>query len=303
MEVEQDMERSIEQDTGQDTSQDMEYIPLRNDLLFHMVFTRNMVALKALLSALLHIPEKRIGEIEVLNPIQYSESISTRLTVLDLKVHIQGGTYVLVEMQVRKFDFWTNRALAYASRAVADQVKGEFNYSKLEPVIQISIMDYSLFPEHRRFFAKYTPRDEEGFEYTNKLRFYVLDLTQIETASDEEKSQGLVEWARAFRAGSWDEVNNIENTGVMEAAKTMELIMANPIEREMLRMRRDAEIDRRTEILSAERRGKAQGVKQGIEQGIEQEKVEIAGGMKRKGFAPSVISELCGLTLEEVHAL
>ena len=79
----------------------------------------------------------------------------------------------------------------------------------------------------------------------------------------------------------------------------MELIMANPIEREMLRMRRDAEIDRRTEILSAERRGKAQGVKQGIEQ----EKVEIAGGMKRKGFAPSVISELCGLTLEEVHAL
>ena len=197
-----------------------EYISLRNDLLFHMVFTRNPVALKALLAALLGMPEAQIDRIEVLNPMQYSEAVTTKLTVLDLKVHLNGGSCILVEMQVRRFDFWTNRTLAYASRAVADQVKGEFDYGKLEPVIQISIMNYSLFPEHKRFFAKYTPRDEEGFEYTNKLRFYVLDLTQIGAATGEQKRQGLVEWAKAFRAKSWDEVNSIENSGVKEAAKT-----------------------------------------------------------------------------------
>ena len=139
--------------------QKTEYISLRNDLLFHMVFTRNPVALKALLSALLGIPEARIERIDILNPMQYSEVIKTKLTVLDLKLRLNDGTYVLVEMQVRKFDYWTNRTLAYASRQVADQVSDDFNYSRLEPVIQISIMDYSLFPEYRRFFAKYTPRD------------------------------------------------------------------------------------------------------------------------------------------------
>jgi len=33
-----------------------EFVPLRNDLLFHMVFTRNAEALKGLLSVLLNIP-------------------------------------------------------------------------------------------------------------------------------------------------------------------------------------------------------------------------------------------------------
>ena len=277
------------------STEQTEYISLRNDLLFHMVFTRNLVALKALLAVLLGIPEAIIERIEVLNPMQYSEVISTKLTVLDLKVHLNDGTYVLVEMQVRKFDFWTNRTLAYASRAVADQVEGEFDYGTLEPVIQISIMNYSLFPEHRRFFAKYTLRDAEGFEYTDKLRFYVLDLTQIKAATAEQKKQGLVEWAMAFRAKSWDEVNSIENSGVKEAAKTMQVIMTNPTEREMIRMRQDAEIDRRTELYAARRQGERRGE-------VKRAK-EIAGGMKRKGFDYSVISELSGLTLEEIAAL
>ena len=268
-------------------SQSMEYISLKNDLLFHMVFTRNATALKALLSALLGIPEAQIGDIEILNPLQYSEIVHTKLTVLDLKVHLTNGAYILVEMQVRKFEFWPNRTLVYASRALADQVEGDFGYKKLEPVIQISIMDHSLFPEHRRFFAKYTLRDEEGFEYSDKLRFLVLDLTQIEQATDEQAQQGLVEWARAFKALSWSEINNIENSGVKEVAKTMQMIMANPTEREMIRMRRDAEIDWRTSIDAAKEEGK----------------FEMAKSMKLDGVSYAFISKHSGMTLEEIDAL
>ena len=119
------------------------YVSLRNDLLFHMVFTRNEEALKGLLSVLLNIPEERIERAEVLNPMQYSEAIDTKLTVLDIKVHLNDSTYILVEMQVRKFDEWINRTVVYTCRQVADQAHDEFDYSKLEPVIQISIMDYT----------------------------------------------------------------------------------------------------------------------------------------------------------------
>ena len=315
------------------TGQTMEYIPLRNDLLFHMVFSRNQAALKALLSALLGIPEEKITRIEVLNPMQYSETNLTKTTILDLKVHLNDGTYVLVEMQVRKFEFWTNRSLVYASRAVADQVEGEFNYGKLEPVIQISIMDYSLFPDHKRFFAKYTLRDKENFEYTDKLRFYVLDLTQIGAATDEEKKQGLVEWAKAFRARSWAEVNGIENTGVKEAAKTMQVIMANPAERELIRMRQDSANDWYTQIRAAERRG-AQNAQKAVERAearaaqeaqaraqaearaaqaeaqaaqaeaqAAQAKFEMAKILKHKGVDPVMIAAGSGLTLDEIATL
>jgi predicted transposase/invertase (TIGR01784 family) len=120
------------------------YVSLTNDLLFHMVFTRNAEALKGLLSVLLNISESDILRIEVLNPMQYSDVIDSKLTVLDLKVHMNDNTFVHVEMQVRRFKYWTNRTVGYACRQIADQIHADFDYGKLEPVIQISIMDYSF---------------------------------------------------------------------------------------------------------------------------------------------------------------
>ena len=42
-----------------------------------------------------------------------------------------------------------------------------------------------------------------------------------------------------FKADSWEEVQEIDNTGVKEATKTMQLIMSNPTERDLVRARRD----------------------------------------------------------------
>ena len=226
-----------------DENKETTYVSLRNDLLFHMVFTRNEEALKGLLSVMLNIPEDRIIRVEVLNPMQYSEIIDTKLTVLDLKVHLNNNTFILVEMQVRKFEEWINRTVVYTCRQVADQAHDDFDYSKLESVIQISIMDYTLFPDHERFFKRYRVTDDEGYLYTDKIQFWVMDLTKIEEATDEQKAQGLVEWAKAFKADSWEEVNQIQNSAVKEAAKTMQLIMSNPTEREMIRMRQAAQND------------------------------------------------------------
>ena len=123
----------------------------------------------------------------------------------------------------------------------------------------------------------------------------MLDLTQIEAATEEQKRQGLVEWARAFRAKSWEEVKCIENSGVKEAAKTMQVIMSNPTERDMIRMRQDAQSDRRTELNAARRAGERQGEKRG--------KVEMAKILKREGVDPAIIVKSSGLTLEEIAAL
>lgn len=267
------------------------YVSLRNDLLFHMVFTRNEEALKGLLSVLLNIPEERIEKAEVLNPMQYSEAIDTKLTVLDLKVQLNDSTYILVEMQVRKFDEWINRTVVYTCRQVADQARDEFDYSKLEPVIQISIMDYTLFADHKRFFKAYRVADDEGYVYTDKIQFWVMDLTQVNEATEEQKAQGLVEWAKAFRADSWEEVNQIQNSAVKEAAKTMKLIMSNPTEREIIRMRQAAQNDWIT-MRNSERKA-----------GMQEAKLEMARGLKRDGVDPAIIAKNSGLSLSEIAKL
>ena len=70
----------------------------------------------------------------------------------------------------------------------------------LQSVIQVAIMDYTLFPEHRRFFTKYVLQDDEGYRFSDKLQFYVMDLTAKEDAEEDEKANGLVDWAEAFTA-------------------------------------------------------------------------------------------------------
>lgn len=68
----------------------------------------------------MNLAKSAIEKVEVLNPMQYSEIIDTKLTVLDLKVHLNDNTFVLVEMQVRKFEHWTNRTVVYLSRQITD---------------------------------------------------------------------------------------------------------------------------------------------------------------------------------------
>jgi len=71
----------------------------------------------------------------------------------------------------------------------------------------------------------------------------------------------------------------------------MEMIMSNPTQREWIRMRRDVEMDRRTEIRAAEKRGS------------DQRNLEVAKGFKEKGVAPAVIASVTGLTLQEIAEL
>ena len=71
----------------------------------------------------------------------------------------------------------------------------------------------------------------------------------------------------------------------------MEMIMSIPTQREWIRMRRDAEIDRRTEINAAEKRG------------ADQRNLENAKGFKEKGVDPAVIASVTGIPIAEIDKL
>ena len=83
----------------------------------------------------------------------------------------------------------------------------------------------------------------------------------------------------------------------------MQLIMSNPTEREMIRMRQDAHRDEITLIAEAERRGEKRGEEHGEKRGVELVKRETAKRMKDKGFSVEVITEITGLSAEEIEKL
>ena len=236
--------------------------PLTNDGMFHLVFINNKKALRSLVSALINIPESELGDTEVLNPMQFSDAYNAKLTVLDLRVHLNNNTLLNIEIQVRRFQGWTNRTVVYTCRQITEQSnREEFDYKDLEPVIHVAIMDHTLFEDHRRFFARYEVKDEEGYLYTDKIQFYVMDLKAIDEASEEDRKSGLVEWAEAFKARNWEQLGKIDNNGVKEAAKEMEAVMSSPEKRQFVWNSRLAQLDYRSQINSA----KSEGIEEGVD--------------------------------------
>ena len=278
-------------------TQEPEFETLMNDALFHMVFTNNNAALRGLVSSLLGIPEEVIVDIEILNPMQYMEAKESKLTVLDLKIHLNGDRYLNIEMQVRRFSFWANRTVVYSCRQITEQSNKEgFSYGNLEPVIHIGIMDHTLFPDHKRFFARYELKDEEGYPYTDKLQFYVMDLTAVDGATDKEKKQKLVEWANAFRATSWSEIEEINNSAIKEATKQMRVIMSTPDQRQIVWNRKLAEIDYRSQITEEREQGAREGTMDTLRRLVQKGRISVAEAAEDAGMTVKEFKESVGIS-------
>ena len=98
----------------------------------------------------------------------------------------------------------------------------------------------------------------------------------MDGATDEEKKQKLVEWANAFRAKSWSEMEEIDNSAIREAAKQMRVIMSTPDQRQIVWNRKLAEIDYRSQILEER--------KKGIEQGMQIGSLNTLSGLVQAGL-------------------
>ena len=95
--------------------------PLTNDLLFKAVFgqenEKSKYLLKELLNALLHLQgEQRIKELIHRNPFSIAESYTEKETIFDIKVVLENGDQVDIEMQVEAKQSYRKRSLFYTRK-------------------------------------------------------------------------------------------------------------------------------------------------------------------------------------------
>ena len=58
--------------------------------------------------------------------------------------------------------------------------------------------------------------------YSDKLQLSVIDLTQIEQATEKDRLYGLYDWAKLFKSTTWEEIKMLvaNNKNLEEAAAT-----------------------------------------------------------------------------------
>lgn len=225
---------SLEEATGE--------IPynMLNDYMFRAVLQSNNKVLCGLIRSLLHLPEKVPLEAEITNPIILGETVENKEFRLDINVIINNHLRLNLEMQVANQLNWKNRSLSYVCRSF-DQINHGEDYNEISPVLHIGFLNFTLFEDNPQFYAKYKFMNTENHQiYSDNLELRVLDLTQIDLATEEDKEYQIDYWAALFKTKTWEGMKMVakKNEYMEEAAKTVFRMTA---EEEVIKRCRDRE--------------------------------------------------------------
>ncbi len=216
---------------------------MTNDYMFRAVLQKNAKVLAGLVGSLLHLDPETL-DVEIANPIILGESIDDKTFVLDVEVTVNKKTHLDLEMQVINYGNWKECALSYLCRSFDSLTRGS-NYIDLAPAVHIGFIDFSLFGDAPEFYATYKMKNVKNHRiYTDKMWLSVVELNSIELATEEDRLHKIDQWAKLFKAKTWEELKAMATTDqYMESAvNTMYELSADRMVKEQCRRRAEYEL-------------------------------------------------------------
>ena len=214
---------------------------MTNDYMFRAVLQKNNKVLKGLICSLLHLKEHEVVSVTITNPIILGDALEDKEFRLDINVLLNNNTYINLEMQIANKLNWQNRSISYLCRTY-DQLHRGQDYSDAKAVIHIGFLDYTLFPDSPEFYATYKLMNVNNYRiYSDNLVLRVVDLTQINLATSEDKAYLIDYWAALFKAKTWEEIKMLaeKNEYLNEASETMFQLSADELIKKRCRDREE----------------------------------------------------------------
>lgn len=249
------------------------------------------------------LPERhRIKELSYLRNEQFGQNDLDRKAIFDLYCVGESGERFIVEIQKAKQNYFKDRSIYYASFPIQEQAKkGDWDY-KLDPVYTIGILDF-VFDDHKseeEIVHLVELKNQRGEIFYDKFKFIYIELPKFKKEEEDLETQ-FDKWLYVFRHLSklQDRPFKLQDRIFKRLFESAEIAKFTPEERiayeESLKYYRD--------IKNVVDSSKQEGILEGIEQGIDKRNIEIAKKMKEKGMDTSDISEMTGLSSEEISEL
>ena len=187
----------------------MEIISPKMDFAFRELMEDDKVRRYFICDAL-NMSVEQVKETRLGNPFLRRRHRKMKLGILDVKVFLQDGTRINLEMQLRRQKFWEKRSLYYLAKMYADILFVGEHFDRLRRCIGISILDFNL-TEDERYHSVYHMRDETGKDYSDLLELHIIELRKTLIGNNR-----LDDWIRLFNAETEEDLNMIKtkNAGV-----------------------------------------------------------------------------------------
>lgn len=283
------------------------YINPYTDFGFKMLFGTeiNKELLISFINSLLSGKEV-IRDLTYLNTEHLGTSEADRRAVFDVYCENERGEKILIEMQRGEQQFFKDRSLYYATFPIREQgEKGEWDY-RLKAVYVIGILNFKFDSEDDNYFHHEVQLMDVCTKqvFYDKLTFIYLEMPKFNKSEDELVTM-FDKWLFVLRnlsrlmarpAALQDRIF----TRLFEAAEIAKFTKEQyEAYEESLKVYRDWQ----NTIVTAEQKGMAKGMAEGIAKGRMEQNIANARSMKLAGLDYEIISQVTGLSKDEIDKL
>ena len=279
------------------------FLNLTQDLIFKSYFKPDKSVLKSLLKAFLPLPDNTsIKDITILDSLLPSLTPEEKSSLMDLRVQLDSGEFVNVEMQAFPHKSFTQRILLYWAKNYSSQLKAGEDYETLCPAYSLIFSVYNLFPETGHFYTSFSIRsDEAPYFYFNKdLRLVTVELSKFNKRTPAALLDLREEWCYLLKESRrMGERESEELSAKGEDMKKAMFRLKELSREEGLRLVEEAKEKARRDQAARER----DSFNEGLDQGMEQGKIELVMNMLENKLDISLISKITGFSKEEISEL
>ncbi|MCF7999776.1 MAG: Rpn family recombination-promoting nuclease/putative transposase [Methylovulum sp.] len=251
----------------------MKFVDPKTDIAFKKIFGNDAhkSILIEFLNEILEL-DYPIESVEILNSYQPPKFAGLKTTGLDVKAKDSSEREFIVEMQVAKEAWFSQRAMYYTSKAYSQQLPIGQNYYKLKPVIFLGILNFDAFEKNTQYFSRHLIINRETHQHDlHDLEWNFIELKKFKkTESDLDTVAD--KWIYFIQqAIDLDHVPEHANTAALKLA--YEIAEQHQWSAEELAVydAQEMEIHRAQNVIATARMdGLEQGIQEGIQQGIQQ---------------------------------
>ena len=227
---------------------------------------------------------KTFSNVEILNPFNLKKYLDGKESIVDVKCITEDNEIVIIEIQLQGNQYFIGRSLYYWASSYSSLLNKSDNYTKLAPVIGMNILDFTIFNDIKDFHSCYLLKEiKHNKILTDHCMLHYIELPKFNLNNDKEK---LSSWIKFFKGENMS--NLIKENNIFEEVekRCQSFIESDPLIN-AYRKKEWEDYFHKGELLTER----------------EEEKKTIAKNMKSKNMDVSLISEITGLSIEEVERL
>lgn len=260
---------------------------------------------------------EEVKDLEIIDPFNLSDNIELKESIIDIKAKTKNNETVIIEFQLCGNMDFLKRIFYYISKNVVNEVKEGENYNNVQKIISINLLDFNLkFGDKGKAHRCFKLIDTKDLNISlDLIQIHILEVKRfieiIKNSTKEElKKNRLLSWMKFFTSDNLELIEDELKEENQIMSKVIEEYRKFTSDDKMMRAyaAREAFLVGQKMMLRREREdgfdeGIEEGIKMGKLEGIRDEKYSMAKSMKTKNLEINLISEITGLTIDEIEKL